>query len=260
MLTQESVARAARSAGIEAPASYLEVTGSTNSDLLALAEDGAPAWTVLAAGHQLEGRGRLGRRWESKPGASLLLSVLLRPDLPPTDTALVTLAAGACMAMSCSVACGVDVRCKWPNDLLAAGRKLGGVLAEARVERGRLAHVVVGLGVNLEQRAEDFPPELRDSATSVANEGGRPDGAALLFEFLLRLKRFGDPSRPGFRETVLDLYRRVCETIGRTVQATTATGRRVEGTATGVGDGGQLIVETGAGVEEVTFGEVTHLG
>ncbi|TML01764.1 MAG: biotin--[acetyl-CoA-carboxylase] ligase [Actinobacteria bacterium] len=259
MLTLESVARAAKSAGIEAPSHYLEVTGSTNTELLALAEQGAPAWTVLAAGHQVEGRGRLDRTWESKPGASLLVSVLLRPDLPPTDSSLVTLAAGACMAMSCSVACGVDVRCKWPNDLLVADRKLGGVLTEAKVERGRLAHVVVGVGMNLEQRAEDFPPELRGSATSVANEGGRPDGPALLFEFLLRLTRFGDPSRPGFRETVLDMYRRVCQTIGRTVRATTATGRHVEGRATGVGDWGQLVVETDRGPEEVTFGEITHL-
>jgi BirA family biotin operon repressor/biotin-[acetyl-CoA-carboxylase] ligase len=259
LLTLESVARAAKSAGIEAPSHYLEVTGSTNTELLALAEQGAPAWTVLAAGHQVEGRGRLDRTWESKPGASLLVSVLLRPDLPPTDSSLVTLAAGACMAMSCSVACGVEVRCKWPNDLLVADRKLGGVLTEAKVERGRLAHVGVGVGMNLEQSAEDFPPELRGSATSVANEGGRPDGPALLFEFLLRLTRFGDPSRPGFRETVLDMYRRVCQTIGRTVRATTATGRHVEGRATGVGDSGQLVVETDRGPEEVTFGEITHL-
>jgi len=253
------VARAARSAGIEAPARYLEVAGSTNTELLSLAEEGAPAWTVLATGHQVEGRGRLGRTWESNPGDSLLVSVLLRPDIPPTDSSLITLGAGACMAMSCSVACGVDVRCKWPNDLLVGERKLGGVLTEARIDEGRLAHVVVGVGVNLEQSADDFPVELRGSATSIALEGGRPDAPALLFEFLLRLKRFGDPSRAGFRETVLDLYRRVSETIGRTVRATTAGGRQVEGTATGVGESGQLLVETDAGPEEVTFGEVTHL-
>jgi len=253
------VARAARSAGIDARARYVEVTGSTNSDLLALAEEGAPAWTVVVAGHQQEGRGRLGRTWVSEPGASLLLSVLLRPELPPTDSALLTLWAGACMAMSCSVACGVDVRCKWPNDLLASERKLGGVLTEAKVERGILAHVVVGVGVNLHQRPEDFPAELGRSATSVSIEGGRPDAPALLFEFLLRLKRFGDPTRPDFRETVLDQYRRVCETIGRTVRATTTAGREVEGRATGVGESGQLIVETDTGRDEVTFGEIAHL-
>src|SRR5205823_8184025 len=114
-------------------------------------------------------------------------------------------------------------------------------------------------GVNLEQAADDFPTELRGSATSIALEAGRPDAPALLFEFLLRLKRFGDPSQPGFRETVLDLYRRVSETIGRTVSATTAGGRQAEGRATGVGESGQLVVETEAGPVEVTFGEVTHL-
>jgi BirA family biotin operon repressor/biotin-[acetyl-CoA-carboxylase] ligase len=249
LLTQESVVRAAKSAGIDVPARFLPVTGSTNADALALAEEGAPAWTIVVAGHQQQGRGRLGRTWKSKPGASLLVSVLLRPDLAPPDAALLTLAAGACMAMSCSVACGVDVRCKWPNDLMAGQRKLGGILTEAKVEKGRVSHVVVGVGTNVEQAPEDFPPELRGSATSLAIEGGRPDAPALLFEFLFRLKRFADPARPGFRETVLDMYRRVCDTIGRTVRATTTDGREVEGRVTGVGES-----------EEVTFGEIVHLG
>jgi BirA family biotin operon repressor/biotin-[acetyl-CoA-carboxylase] ligase len=259
LLTPESVSRAARSAGIDIPARFLPVTGSTNADVLAMAEEGAPAWTVMVAGHQEAGRGRHGRTWESKPGASLLVSVLLRPDLSPPEAALLALGAGACMAMSCSVSCGVDVRCKWPNDLMAGERKLGGVLTEAKVEEGRVAHVVVGVGMNVEQASQDFPPELRGSATSVAMEGGRPDAPALLFEFLLRLKRFADPAKPGFRETVLDMYRRVCATIGRTVRATTTGGREVEGTATGVGDFGQLAVQTDAGQEEVTFGEIAHL-
>ncbi|TMK84755.1 MAG: biotin--[acetyl-CoA-carboxylase] ligase, partial [Actinobacteria bacterium] len=156
LLNEAAVARAARSAGIQAPARFVEVTASTNDDLLRLAEEGAPAWTVEVAAHQQEGRGRLGRTWVSTPGSSLLVSVLLRPDLPPADAALLTLAAGACMAVSCSVACGVDVRCEWPNDLMAGERKIGGILAEAKVEAARLAHVVVGVGMNVAQTAEDF--------------------------------------------------------------------------------------------------------
>ena len=259
MLNEAAVARAARSAGIQAPARFVEVTASTNDDLLRLAEEGAPAWTVEVAAHQQEGRGRLGRTWVSTPGSSLLVSVLLRPDLPPADAALLTLAAGACMAVSCSVACGVDVRCEWPNDLMAGERKIGGILAEAKVEAARLAHVVVGVGMNVAQTAEDFPEEIHGFATSIAVEGGRPDMAALLFEFLLRLKRFGDPDRPAFRETTLDMYRRACATIGRRVRAMTTQGTEVEGTAVGVGDAGQLLVETGGGTEEVTFGEIARL-
>jgi BirA family biotin operon repressor/biotin-[acetyl-CoA-carboxylase] ligase len=259
MLSEHTVARAARNAGIEAPIHFAEVTGSTNTDLLRLAEEGAAAWTVLATNHQEAGRGRLGRTWVSEPGSSLLVSVLLRPDLPAADAAMITLGAGACMALACSVACGIEVGCTWPNDLVVGARKLGGVLVEAKLEGSRLAHVVIGSGVNLEETDEDFPPELRGVATSAVMEGGRPDAATLLFEYLFRLKRFSDPSKPGFRETVLDLYRRHCATLGRPVRATTTDGRDVAGTATGIGNQGQLQVQTDMGPVEVAFGEVLHL-
>jgi BirA family biotin operon repressor/biotin-[acetyl-CoA-carboxylase] ligase len=261
MLSEHTVARAARNAGIEAPVRFAESTGSTNTDLLLLAEQGAPPWTVLAANHQEQGRGRLGRTWVSRPGSSLLVSVLLRPEeVPPAQAALIALGAGVCMALACSVACGVDASCKWPNDLIAGERKLGGVLVEAKLQGGRLGYAVIGSGVNLEQIDDDFPPELRDAATSVALEGGRPDAATLLFEYLFRLKRFCDPTKSGFADIVLDLHRRHSSTIGRTVRATTTDGRAVEGTATGVGDDGQLLVRTQGGQEEVAFGEIAHLG
>ncbi len=260
MLSEHTVARAARNAGIEAPVHFAESTGSTNTDLMLLAEQGAPPWTVLAANHQEQGRGRLGRTWVSGPGSSLLVSVLLRPEVAPARAALITLGAGVCMALACSVACGVDASCKWPNDLVAGDRKLGGVLVEAKMQGGRLGHAVIGSGVNLGQTHDDFPPDLADAATSVALEGGRPDAATLLFEYLFRLKRFCDPAKPGFAETVLDLYRRHSATIGRTIRATTTDGRAVEGTATGVGDDGQLLVQTPSGQEEVAFGEIAHLG
>jgi BirA family transcriptional regulator, biotin operon repressor / biotin---[acetyl-CoA-carboxylase] ligase len=259
MLSEHTVARAARNAGIQAPVQFSEVTGSTNTDLVRLAEQGAPAWTVLATNHQEQGRGRLGRTWVSRPGSSLLVSVLLRPELPASEAALVTLGAGVCMALACSVACGVDVGCKWPNDLVIHDRKLGGILVEARVDGGHVEHMVVGSGVNLEHSEDDFPPDLRGLATSVTMEGGRPDAATLLFEYLFRLTRFCDPAKPGFRETILDLYRRHCDTLGRRVRARTTEGGEVEGTATGVGDDGELLVATTDGPARVGFGEIAHL-
>jgi BirA family biotin operon repressor/biotin-[acetyl-CoA-carboxylase] ligase len=259
-LSEHTVARAARNAGIAAPVHFTEATGSTNQDLLELAERDAPAWTVAATNHQQAGRGRLGRAWAAPPGSSLLVSVLLRPQGSPPEVALITLGAGACLALACSVACGIDVACKWPNDLMVAEHKLGGVLVEARMQGDRVGHAVIGTGVNLEQSEADFPPELRATATSAAMAGGRPDAATLLFEYLFRLKRFCDPDRPGFAEAVLDLYRRHCATIGRTVRATSTDGHEVEGVATGVGDLGQLVVRTATGTEEVSFGEIAHLG
>src|SRR6266542_5631761 len=123
MLSEHTVAEAAAAAGIDAPAHYFDVTGSTNSELVRMAEEGSPEWTILVAGQQEAGRGRLGRTWLSDPGSSLLLSVLSRPALLPRDAAIVTLGAWVCRALSVDEACGVPARCKWPNDLVAGERK-----------------------------------------------------------------------------------------------------------------------------------------
>jgi BirA family biotin operon repressor/biotin-[acetyl-CoA-carboxylase] ligase len=195
----------------------------------------------------------------SSPGSSLLLSVLVRPPGSPSGAALVTVGAGGGMAQACLAGCGLAVRCKWPNDLVVGARKLGGVLVESSVRGDRLEYAVIGIGVNLNQSADDFPPELRDTATSVALEGGRPDAPGLLEAFLARATVFCDPSNPRFRETVLEAYRLVSDTLGRTVVAATTSGRRVQGRAVDIGEEGQLIVETPSGLETVTFGEIAHL-
>src|SRR5689334_21196710 len=128
MLDEARVAEAARAAGIEVPARYVDVTGSTNADLLALAAAGAPAWSVLVAGHQESGRGRLGRTWVEPPGSSLLVSVLLRPDLEPERLPMLTLAAGVAIVEALADGAGVTATCRWPNDVMVGQRKLAGVL------------------------------------------------------------------------------------------------------------------------------------
>jgi BirA family biotin operon repressor/biotin-[acetyl-CoA-carboxylase] ligase len=261
MLTEHTVAGAAAAAGIAAPVHWADETGSTNSDLWTLAEGGAPEWTLVAAGRQVAGRGRLGRTWVSMPGSSLHLSVLLRPDVGPAESALVTLAAGVAVAGACTTASGVDVACKWPNDLVAraSGRKLGGILAEASVGPTAVEFVVLGIGVNLTQLDGDFPPDLRDRATSLAREGGRPDDAALLQAFLERVRALYGEGGHGMHERVLDPYRELCLTLGRAVRATTRVGHIVTGQAVAIGSGGELVVQTDRGQEAVGFGEVDHL-
>jgi BirA family transcriptional regulator, biotin operon repressor / biotin---[acetyl-CoA-carboxylase] ligase len=259
MLTERMAAEAVRAAGLDAPVHFAEVTGSSNSDLLRLAGEGAPEWTVFVADQQVAGRGRMGRTWVSSPGSSLMVSVLLRPSLAPAEATILALGAGAAMALACEKGCGVQARCKWPNDLMMGGRKLGGVLVEAQVQDTRLLHAVIGVGVNLTQRAEDFPLELRENATSVAQEGGRPDAAVLLSSYIGQLARLCDPRRPAFRSTVLQAYRGLCDTVGRSVRATTTSGSEIAGLAQAIGDAGELIVETSTGQERVGFGEVVHL-
>lgn len=259
MLTEHSVAKAARDAGVAAPVHFLRVTGSTNADLLRMAAEGAPEWTVVVAGHQEAGRGRLGRTWFSTQGASLLVSVLLRPSLPPDDAPLLTLLAGLAAAEACRRACRVDVRCRWPNDLVVGERKLGGVLVEAGVRGGSLEHVVLGLGVNVAQRADDFPSDLRLRATSVAMEGGRDDPVSLLRAFLEELRARYRRDGANLRTEVLPAYRGLCATVGREVRALTTSGQAVGGRAVGVGDQGELLVDSPSGLAVVRFGEVAHV-
>jgi BirA family biotin operon repressor/biotin-[acetyl-CoA-carboxylase] ligase len=256
-LTQHIVAEAAEAAGISVPARFVEVTGSTNSDLAELAARGAPAWTVVVAGQQEAGRGRLGRSWVSRPGDSLLVSVLLRPRLDPSEAPVLSLAAAVAAAEACAVA-AVDARCKWPNDIVVGDRKLAGILPEAAVVGGRLEHVVIGVGVNVHQAERDFPEQLRARATSVAMEGGRVDEAVLLREFLAGLRRWIEPNE-GLRARVLLRYRELCSTLGRRVRAALGEDRAVEGVAIDIGNGGELVLQTTSRVEAIGFGEIVHL-
>jgi BirA family transcriptional regulator, biotin operon repressor / biotin---[acetyl-CoA-carboxylase] ligase len=259
MLSEHNVAEAVQAAGIAAPVHFFKVTGSTNTDLFELGRQGAPEWTVVVAGEQRTGRGRLGRTWASLEGRSLLASVLLRPKVPPSEAALLSLLSAVCMVRAIRSTNGVDVTCKWPNDLVVGERKLGGILGEAHVDSERLSFVVIGTGVNVAEEANDFQPEIRPTATSILMEGGRVYGVALLREYLRELRGLYTPTGEHLRTDVLDEYRSVCSTIGRDVIATTTQGGEARGRAVGVGESGELLVKSGSRVEAVEFGEVVHL-
>ena len=133
MLSTTELERAFADPGLEAPVRFDEVTGSTNATALGMAEAGAPEWTLVAAGHQTAGRGRLGRTWMDRAGAALMFSFVVRPPLEPERAGLIPLLAGAAMAAAIRDVAGADVRCKWPNDLLVGDAKVGGILVESSV-------------------------------------------------------------------------------------------------------------------------------
>jgi BirA family biotin operon repressor/biotin-[acetyl-CoA-carboxylase] ligase len=153
----------------------------------------------------------------------------------------------------------VEVVSKWPNDLVAGAGKVGGILTEAAVVDGRIDHLVLGIGVNISTEREDFPGEIRQSATSLEMEGGKADPADLLESFLSGFRAAYRPGSDGFRHTVIERYRPICSTIGRRVRATVTDGTTVEGTAVDLDDGGSLVVETERGREHVSFREIAHL-
>lgn len=150
----------------------LPTTSSTNDEVLALARQGAPHGTTVIALDQTAGRGRHGRAWVSQPGDSLCLSVLLRDHLPSPGSPCLTLTAGLAAHRALTSLTGLSLHIKWPNDILWENRKLCGILAESAA-LGTEAHTVIGIGVNLNQRAQDFPPELRSIATSLSLLTGR---------------------------------------------------------------------------------------
>jgi len=217
-----------------------------------MAAEGAPEWSIAAAGHQTAGRGRLGRTWEDKPGHALMCSLVLRPTaLDPQNGGWIPLMAGVALAEACRSLTGADIRCKWPNDLLLDGAKLGGILVESQVVDERLTVAVVGTGLNL------AAPEGIEGAAGLGTD---VDPEPLLIAYLRELVGFYRPADAGFASAVSARWQAMSATIGRDVRAITLDGREIRGRATDLGPHGGLILETEIGPVTVSSGEVEHLG
>jgi len=146
-------------------------TGSTNTDAVQAARAGAPHGSVFVTEEQTAGRGRGHHAWQSNAGQGLYVSVLLRPAFPAVRLLLVPLAAGLAALQAIHAAAGLTADLRWPNDLLLGDRKTGGILVESKTEAGAVAHVVIGIGINVHQRT--FPQDLATPATSLDLEADR---------------------------------------------------------------------------------------
>jgi len=230
-------------------------TGSTNSDLLAAAANGAPAGTVLVAELQSGGRGRLGRSWESPAGAGLTFSVLLRPAPPLPTWGWLPLLTGLALARTL----GSAAELKWPNDVLLGpeGRKVAGILVQSGPDTA-----VVGVGLNVSTERAELPVR---AATSLLIEGHRElDRAELLVGFLSRFDGLytawqahaGDAAASGLAGG----YRAACATLGLAVSVELA-GHTLTGRAEDVDDSGRLVVRPSGGGAPVAVaaGDVTHV-
>jgi len=163
---------------------YEELCTSTQR----LLHDDDPEGAVAVAEEQTEGRGRLGRTWHAPARTSVLVSVLLRPEIEPSRLPELSLVAGGAVAEAIADVTGIDPAIKFPNDVLVGGRKVAGILAES--SEGR---VVLGVGVNANQTADELPGDAQTQPTSLRVELGEPvDRAALLAAILLRLERAYD--------------------------------------------------------------------
>lgn len=224
------------------PRLHLRQTTSTNARARELAAAGAPHGTVVTAAEQTAGRGRQGRTWMAPADRALLCSVIVR-ELPR----LLPLAAGLAVAdtVTTSVGSADRVHVKWPNDVWLDGRKVAGILVEGRPQEG---WGVVGIGLNVALRPDDFPAELRTTATTLGREPA--DVEPTLTRLLEALERW-IAAAP---ETVLDAVRARDALLGRPVRWEGGAG-----TGGGIDGDGRLIVLTDGGRVELDAGEV-HLG
>ena len=234
---------------------------STNTYLKQLALTGAADGTVVIAVHQTAGRGRMDRTFQSPAGKGLYLSVLLRPELPPERFLPVTALAGVAVCNAVEMLCGVRPGLKWPNDPVLHGRKLAGVLTELVVGEDGKPAIVLGIGINLSQQAENFTEDVAAIATSLAAEGYPVSCEAMAAALLKELdEMYGDLLR-GDLERWLQDYRRDCVNIGKTVQLLRPDGRREQAEALGIDEDFGLAVRLADGGEEVIrTGEVSVRG
>jgi BirA family biotin operon repressor/biotin-[acetyl-CoA-carboxylase] ligase len=229
-----------------------EETDSTNERLMQLGTTGALGGLVLFAEHQTAGRGRFSRQWASASHTGLWFSLLLRPDFPLALWPRLTAWTAVAVAEAVERSTGLEIRIKWPNDLVLNELKFAGILIETATDTAGQMFAVVGIGLNANHEPEDFPEMIRASATSLRIASRQLlDRPSLAVEVLRSLADWY-PRLNGDFPAILAEARRRSTLLGRTVALQTA-GERVEGIAEGLADDGRLVLRLPDGRLE-TFG------
>jgi BirA family transcriptional regulator, biotin operon repressor / biotin---[acetyl-CoA-carboxylase] ligase len=235
--------------------------GSTNTAAMSAAADGAVEGGVFLAEEQTAGRGRGAHTWGSARSAGIYCSTILRPSLPPSDVLVLALAAGlAVRAAILEVNTRVPIDLKWPNDVLIDGKKVCGILTEMNAEATRVRHIVVGVGINVNQA--NFPKELENEATSLriatASEWSRVELTAALLKSLDReYRQFIE--QPGARQSILRRFAKHSSWVRAKQVRIEENGAKIEGTVEGLDERGFLQVRTPQGLQTVLSGTVREV-
>lgn len=235
-----------------------EETTSTNDVIEKLARDQVKEGVVVFAESQSKGRGRLGRKWISPPRKGLWFSVLLRPNLRPQEATQLTVASATALRRALEASARIKPKIKWPNDILIDGKKVAGILTELSAELDRVKHIILGIGVDVNLNASEFPAELRKLATSLKIEAGRTISRAELAVAILReLDEEYARVNAGEFESIAHEWEEHCGTIGQEVTIQVGE-RRIHGRAESLDDDGALLVRTEHGhLERIIGGDVT---
>ena len=243
---------------------FFDEVGSTNTEAMDWATCGAPEGAVVVADHQTGGKGRWDRTWFSSPGRLLQFSLILRPNIEPNRSGLITAGLGVATASAIRDLTNLPVEIKWPNDIVLKGRKLAGMLVESTLMGNKIDAAVCGIGINVHLEPGDFPYELKDRASSLAIEiaaegsGTAPPRVQLLASILQEIDaRYdaltGDPS------FLLNEAHQLSAVLGRPVVVRSADGSTIEGTAEGFEPDGALRMRVDGEKVVIHVGEIGQL-
>jgi len=232
-------------------------TDSTNLQACRLGDEGEVDGLVVVADRQSSGKGRMGRRWESPGGVNLYASILLRPAILPFEAPKLTFLSAVAVCRAITNCTGLQPTVKWPNDILLGGAKVAGLLNEMSSETDQVHYVVLGIGVNLNMRAEQFPADLRYPATSLAIAAGK---TVSRLRFTRTLLQEIDALYQTYLEEgsapIMSAWAELCDLTGKAVQVD-CNELKIEGTMVGLAEDGALLVRTATGkIENVYAGDV----
>ncbi len=235
---------------------HFDLTPSSNEEAKKLAAQGAADGTVVVAEEQGAGKGRLARGWFSPRQKGIWFSLILRPVFLPQEAPKCTLLAAVAIVRAVR-AIGVEAGIKWPNDVLYNGRKFVGILTEMNAEMERIHYIVIGTGINVNLEPSDFPPEVRDIATSLSMIKGEKVSRAKLFASILTAMEdlYLNALENGFGE-VFDEWRRYSVTLGQEVNVI-GVNETFAGTAVDIDEDGALLLDTADGRRRVLAGDVS---
>lgn len=239
---------------------FLESVGSTNNYAKKLAEEGAPAGTLVIAEEQTSGKGRRGRSWETPKGSNIAMTLLLRPKIRPEHASRLTLLMAMAVARAVRKATGLPAGIKWPNDVVVNGRKVCGILTEMNSEVDYINYVVIGTGINVNQ--EEFPEEIAGTAGSLRRELGRKvSRSQLIAASMEELEQIYETFiRTEDLSGLYEEYNEICVNCGRQIRVL-EPGNEYTGTTGGINEKGELVVRKDSGEEVCVYaGEVSVRG
>ena len=242
---------------------YFNETGSTNIDAKRYAEEGEPHGTTVVANMQSAGRGRRGRLWQSPAGSAIYMTILLKPRFIPDKASMLTLVMALSVADAIAEATGLSAGIKWPNDVVVNKKKVCGILTEMNVELDYIQYVVIGVGINVNNNSpEEFPEEIRQTATSLKIESGMQISRAALLERVLAHfeKNYNIFTRTLDLSALMEAYDSRLLNLNAEVRVLDPKGEYT-GIARGIDPTGELLVEKENGeVVPVYAGEVSVRG